>query len=160
DQNVQLSVGASKPLQAKIRIRIPSWAAKQMAVYVNGKKTMTGNPGTYVNLSREWKNGDVISFDLPMNFKATRYEGSEKNYNDGQHYVLEYGPVMMAALNVSNPQKEIRIRANADKLVKSMKSMPGKPLCFSVEGNKDLQYRPYFELQDELFSCYPLISEK
>ena len=160
DPKVQLSVGASKPLQAKIRIRIPSWAARQMAVFVNGKKTITGNPGTYVNLSREWKNGDVISFDLPMNFKATRYEGSEKNYNDGQHYVLEYGPVMMAALNIGNPQKEISIRANAEKLVKSMKSIPGKPLCFSIEGNKDLQYRPYFELQDELFSCYPLISEK
>jgi DUF1680 family protein len=83
-----------------------------MAVYVNGKKTMTGNPGTYVNLSREWKNGDVISFDLPMNFKATRYEGSEKNYNDGQHYVLEYGPVVMAALNVGKLQREISIHTN------------------------------------------------
>lgn len=95
-----------------------------------------------------------------MNFKATRYEGSEKNYNDGQHYVLEYGPVIMAALNIGNPQREISIHANAEKLAKNMKSIPGKPICFSVEGNKDIQYRPYFGLQAELFSCYPLISEK
>jgi hypothetical protein len=67
---------------------------------------------------------------------------------------------MMAALNVGNPQKEIGIHANAEKLVNRIKAIPGKPLCFSIEGNKDLQYRPYFELQDELFSCYPLISEK
>jgi hypothetical protein len=56
--------------------------------------------------------------------------------------------------------EEHRIHSNAEKLVKNMKSIPGKPICFSVEGNKDIQYRPYFELQDELFSCYPLISEK
>jgi len=108
-------------------------------------RVQVGNPGTYVNFSREWKNGDVISFDLPMNFKATRYEGSEKNYNDGQHYVLEYGPVMMAALNVGNPQKAIGIHANAKKLVNRMKAIPGKPLCFSIEGNNDLQFRLYFE---------------
>ena len=35
-------------------------------------RVQVGNPGTYVNLTREWKNGDVISFDLPMDFKATR----------------------------------------------------------------------------------------
>jgi hypothetical protein len=50
--------------------------------------------------------------EIPLNFKATRYEGSEKNYNDGQHYVLEYGPVVMAALNVGKLQREISIHTN------------------------------------------------
>ena len=95
-----------------------------------------------------------------MNFKATRYEGSEKNYNDGQHYVLEYGPIKMAAVNASDAQKEVSINTKPEKLIQSIKSIQGKPLCFSIEGNKDLQFNPYFELQDELFSCYPLVSEK
>lgn len=95
-----------------------------------------------------------------MNFKATRYEGSEKNYNDGQHYVLEYGPILLAAANANNPQKEVSINTKPEKLIQSIKSIPGKPLCFSIEGNKVLLFSAYFELQDELFRCYPLVSEK
>jgi len=38
ESGVQLAVGTSKPLKAKIRIRIPSWATKEMTVSVNGKK--------------------------------------------------------------------------------------------------------------------------
>ncbi len=33
---VSLQVSATKPLPAKIRIRVPAWAAKDMPIYVNG----------------------------------------------------------------------------------------------------------------------------
>ena len=158
EPGVQLAVSTSKPLKAKIRIRIPSWAAKEMTVFVNGKKAMTGKPGNYVTLSQEWKNGDIISFDLPMNFKATRYEGAEEKYNDGQHYALEYGPLLMAAFKLKDPKTEIKINSKSEKLIKNIKAVPGKLLHFTINGNEDIQYRPYFEIQDEPFTCYPAIT--
>jgi len=154
---VKLEVGTGKPIQAKIRIRIPSWAAQTMPVFVNGKKILNGKPATYATLSREWKNGDVISFELPMSLRTSRYEGVEAKYNDGQHYALEYGPILMAAFNSNDPKKEIKINAKPEKLIKSITTLPGKPLQFEINGNEDIHYRPYFEIQDEPFTCYPAI---
>jgi len=158
DPKVRLEVSTKKTLQARIRIRIPLWAAKEMAVFVNGKKSITGKPGTYVTLSKEWKNGDVISFELPMSFKTTLYEGAEEKYNDGHHYVLEYGPILMAAFKLNSPQKEIKITVKPEKLIKSIKALTGKPLHFIIDGNEDIQYGPYFEIQDQPFTCYPSIA--
>ncbi len=160
DPQVKLAVATIRPLQAKIRIRISSWASKDMPVLINGKKAVTGKPGTYVTLLREWKNGDIISFDVPMSFRTTLYRGSEEKYNDGQHYALEYGPFLMAAVKSSNSQNEIRINTKPEQLIKSIKSIPGNPLCFTIKNNEDIEYRPYFEIQDEPFTCYPAISDK
>jgi DUF1680 family protein len=146
-------------MEAKIRIRIPSWASKEMAVLVNGKKAITGTPGTYATLLRAWKNGDIISFELPFGFRTTRYEGSEEKFNDGQHYALEYGPILMAAVRLSRPQNEIRITAKPEKLYENIALIPGKPLCFTIKSNENIQYKPYFEIQEETFSCFPAISD-
>jgi len=147
-------------VEAKIRIRIPSWASKEMQVLVNGKRDVRGTPGTYATLLRTWKNGDVISFELPMGFRITRYEGLEDKYNDGQHYALEYGPLLMAAVKSTDLQTEIMIHAKAEKLIRNLESVSGKPLCFTINGNEDVQYKPYFEIGDEPFTCYPAISDK
>ena len=160
ERSVQLTVSTNTPVEAKIRIRIPSWSAKVMDILINGKKAITGTPGTYVTLARAWKNGDIISFELTMGLRTTRYQGSEEKYNDGQHYALEYGPFLMAAVKTGNPQNEIRIHAKAEKLIKSLESVSGKSLFFTINGNEDMQYKPYFEIGDEAFTCYPAISDK
>ena len=51
DQKFRLLVDVDKPSKSSIRIRIPSWAANEMTINVNGKKVISGNPGTYVSLS-------------------------------------------------------------------------------------------------------------
>jgi DUF1680 family protein len=40
--DVQLKISASKPVQAKIRIRIPSWAAHPMEIIVNNDAAVVG----------------------------------------------------------------------------------------------------------------------
>jgi DUF1680 family protein len=160
EPSVQLTVSTNKSMEAKIRIRIPSWAAKEMPVLVNGKRTINGTPGTYVTLLRPWKNGDIISFELPMGFRTTRYGGAEEKYNDGHHYAVEYGPLLMAAVKSTDPQNEIMIHAKAEKLIENLKSVSGEPLCFTINGNEDIQYKPYFEIGDEPFTSYPAISDK
>ena len=157
---VKLTIATHKVLPAKIRIRIPTWAKKNMPIFINGKKALTGLPGTYMVISREWKNGDIISFELPMGFSTSLYNGVEQPYNDGKHYALEYGPILMAAINVNGQKEGINIKSTNEKLINSIKPIPGMPLSFSIEGNSAIQYRPYFEIKDEYFSCYPLLSDK
>jgi uncharacterized protein len=154
DQKVQINVNVDKPVESRIRIRIPSWAAQKMSVMVNGNKIVTGNPGTYVTLDRQWKNEDVISFMLPMKFRMTRYEGAE---NDSSHerYALEYGPILMAYVSMKGQKENLMLSTKPEELIKSLKTVAGKPLHFTVKGNTDFEYMPYLEVQDESFTCYP-----
>ncbi len=153
DNKVELTVNTDNPNEAKIRIRIPSWAAKKMAIKVNGKTIINGNSGTYITLSRQWKNGDVISFKLPATFRTTQYEGEEKEYIG--RFALEYGPILMAYVNTKGEKENLTLKSDRDKLLKNMKPVPGKPLHFSVAGITGFEFMPYFEVQDEPFTCFP-----
>jgi uncharacterized protein len=154
DQKVQLTVNTDQLLNSKIRIRVPSWAAHDMSVTVNGKKIAIGKPGTYITLSRKWKNEDVISFTLPMQFRMTKYNGEEQDPRH-ERYALEYGPILMAYVSMKGQKESLMLQTSPDKLIKSLKTIAGKPLHFTVNGNTDFEYMPYLEIQDESFTCFP-----
>ena len=154
DQRVQLIVNVDEPFESGIRIRIPSWAAHEMSVMVNGKKYISGKPGTYITLLRQWKNGDTISFTLPMAFRMTRYTGEEHDPGH-ERYALEYGPVLMAYVSMKGQKENLMLPVSPEKLIKSLKTVAGKPLHFTVNGNNDFEYMPYLEVQDEPFTCFP-----
>jgi DUF1680 family protein len=154
DQQVKLEVNVDKPMNSSIRIRIPSWAAQKVPILVNGSKLASGNPGSYVMLDRLWKNGDVISFNLPMSFKMSRYEGAERD-SVHERYALEYGPILMAYVGMKGQKENLMLPTNPEKLIKSLKPVAGKPLHFMISGNNDFQYMPYFEVQEEYFTCFP-----
>jgi uncharacterized protein len=155
DSKVELLVDADKPSEYVIRIRIPSWAAHDITVNVNGKKVISGRPGSYVTISRQWKNTDRISFNVPMKFTLNKYTG-EENEAGYDRYALEYGPLLMAYVNLKNQDEKIVLPVISEKLVKNLKPVEGKPLHFTVGEKNDFEYMPYFEVQEETFSCYPL----
>ena len=152
--DVEMVVGSKQSLKSKVNIRVPSWASTDMAVKVNGNEYAKGKPGTYLLIDREWKNGDVISFTLPMDFKVTKYTGMEKGFEDG-HYAIEYGPVLLAMVGVKAKKDNIGVKATAETIKSMLKPVDGKPLHFAVEGNTEFEYWPYFEVQEEPFSCFP-----
>jgi len=51
--------------------------------------------------------------------------------------------------------ENIMLTINPDKLIKSLKTVDGKPLHFIVNGNANFEYMPYLEVQDEPFTCFP-----
>ena len=154
DNKVQLKVTSDKPIDSKIRIRIPSWSAHEMAVMINGKKAVSGKPGSYVTISRQWKKDDAISFTLPMDYKLTKYTGEEV---DPKHdrFALEYGPILMAYVSMKGGKDNLSLPVSSERLVKSLKAVTGKPLHFTVNGNTDFEYMPYMEIKEEPFTCYP-----
>ena len=154
DSKIEIVVGNEQPIQNKIRIRVPSWASKNISVTVNGSDVGSGKPGTYFVINREWKNGDVISFTIPMDFRITKYTGLEKGFEEN-HYAIEYGPILMAMVGVKAKKFDIGVKASPENIEKMLKPVPGKPLHFSIEGNSEFEYWPYFEVQEEPFSCFP-----
>ena len=158
DPKVRIEVKTGKPVQAKIRIRIPSWATTRMSVLVNNREAAGGEPGSYVTLDRKWNNSDVIAFTLPMGLRATCYRGAQSGFNDGNHYAVEYGPILMALVGKAPGRNTLN--ADPKQLSQALRAIPGQPLHFEVIGNPTLKYQPYLEVQEEEFTCFPLLKKE
>lgn len=158
-----------------IGIRIPSWVKNNVAVRVNGKHITYGVPGTYVKIDRIWMNGDEVNFTLPMDFNLVKYKGFDEvaGYD---RYVLNYGPILMALVGpLGNQYKETdvviqkdnwdisieeqfvpRINMKPENLAQSLIPVVNSPLHFKIAGSPSYKYVPYWQLENEIFTCYPI----
>jgi DUF1680 family protein len=155
--DVELRIAASRPVRARIRVRVPAWAARDVAIHVSGAASVTGRAGSYVTLDRSWRTGDAISFTLPMDFRVNRYTGMEAA---GQaQYALEYGPILMALAGEVDEQGGATVRAAAADLPKLLRPKAGQPLHFAIDGDARYEYLPYWQVvADQLFTCYPALA--
>jgi hypothetical protein len=151
---VDIRLTTAAPLDMKLRIRTPSWATSEMNILINGKKSASGKPGTYVSLSRKWKNGDRIQFTLPMGLKSSAYSGLDK-IAGANRYALEYGPILLALTGKKEaPHKLTGIQNLAGSLIPDA----SRPLYFSVASNSDYLYVPYWQLEaNQNFTVFPVV---
>jgi len=84
-----------------------------------------------------------------QNYKIN-WQGFEEN-----HFGIENGPILLALINNKGNNTDFDLKASPEKIQKLLKLVTGKPLHFSIEGNNEYEYVPYFEVQDEAFSCFP-----
>jgi DUF1680 family protein len=69
---VRLTVGPEKPATFTLRLRIPAWATKA-GVSVNGQPARgAARAGTFFELRREWKPGDEVRLEMPMNWRLVK----------------------------------------------------------------------------------------
>ena len=153
---VSLRVSAAQPFPAKIRIRVPAWAAKEMPIYVNGSLAATGNPGTYAVIERTWSDKDAISFTLPIAFQLTRYAGADQT-EGAPRYGLEYGPILMAVIGSPNTVLQVKGGKYAEDLLGQINAKPGEPLRFQIEHNPDVELMPYWQVDQQTFTCLPVV---
>jgi DUF1680 family protein len=155
--DVQLRLAAAQPSPAKIRVRVPNWAAQEMPIQINGSLAAGGKPGTYVTLDRTWSEGDTIGFRLPMEFKLTRYAGVDQIAGH-ERFALEYGPVLLALVGSSDARLVVRDGERHEDLLKQLKPKSGQPLHFTLEGDPTHEYIPYWEVPYKAaFTCYPIV---
>jgi len=72
-----------------MKLRYPSWSGKAV-VKVNGKKVPVGKAGSYITISRDWKDGDRVEATFPMSVHA------ETAHGDSSRVALLCGPVVLA----------------------------------------------------------------
>jgi uncharacterized protein len=156
DSEVALQFSVARPAQAKIRVRVPSWATRDMDIHVNGSPAAKGTPGCFVALDRTWSDGDVIQFRLPIALYAERYTGLDQIPGHAR-FAVSYGPILLAA--VGAPEVRLRlddVKEPAD-LEKRLKPKSGQPLHFIVENNPGIELMPYWLVDREPFNCFPAI---
>lgn len=87
----ELVLKLNKKQTFSLNIRYPKWA-ENIKILVNGKaEVVKANPSEYINLNRNWKNGDKIVVQFTMNTKL-------EYLPDGSNWAaFVRGPIVLAA---------------------------------------------------------------
>jgi DUF1680 family protein len=136
-------------------------------------------------LDRTWRNGDTVTFTLPIGFRAVRYERADRIPGHARYAIL-YGPVLMAAVAPLQDKNRVELpdfvfldaNKKADENgVKQLKKWtylvriahdpaapkewltpkPGQPLTFAVAGQAEPYLKSYWQVDSESFTCYPVV---
>ena len=66
DEVVEFKFSAAKTVSFPFLLRVPNWC-QSAQVRINGEKVeVQATPSSWLVLERNWKNGDVVRFELPM----------------------------------------------------------------------------------------------
>jgi DUF1680 family protein len=76
----ELSFDLARPENFTVYLRIPAWADAKTRVSINGKRTETEVvPGKFLALSRSWKAGDRVEFEIGMPLRLEAIDPQNPN---------------------------------------------------------------------------------
>ena len=101
DGSVKLQFIAAPSESFPIALRIPEWASHS-EIRVNGQRENGVKTGTFHTISRQWKAGDVVEAEFPMEIRAARW------FNNS--VALERGPLVFS-LKIGTDWQKIRDNA-------------------------------------------------
>ena len=81
--------------QADIVLRVPDWCADKPSIKINSAETEVKAEEGFIRLSREWQDGDVIEYTIPMTVRAFSLKDNENAV------AFKYGPWVLSA-NLGN----------------------------------------------------------
>ncbi len=104
--NVKITVDKCKKNAFDIMLRIPGWA-KGSKILVNGNDAgIKVNNGKFAVINRQWKSGDVISLNMPMDVKFV--EGNTRIEETRNQVAVKRGPIVYCIETPDLP-KDVRI---------------------------------------------------
>ncbi len=134
EDNTQLTIKGKGKFD--LNIRVPQWATKGFYVKVNGKEEkVEAKPGTYLTLSRKWKDGDTIDIKMPFQFHLDPVMDQQNIAS------LFYGPILLVAQETEPRNEWRKVTLDAKDLGKTIKGDP-KALEFIIDG---VVYKPFYE---------------
>lgn len=72
EEQIKFRIALDKEVSFPLKLRIPSWCAAPV-LKVNGKIQKNVVSGSYYSINREWKNGDLVTLDVPMKIKVSNW---------------------------------------------------------------------------------------
>jgi uncharacterized protein len=119
-----------------VHVRVPGWATKGFFVKINGKEQkLPAKPGSYLKISRNWKDGDIIELKMPFTFHLDPVMDQQNIAS------LFYGPILLAAQEPEARKEWRKITLDAEDISKSIKGDP-KQLQFTID---DVVFKPFYE---------------
>jgi hypothetical protein len=166
-QSTVLTISVDRPTQMPIRLRVPEWI-ESSSVKLNGKPLeASASGGSYLVLNRQWKTGDKIEMQLPMQLRT------ESMPDDHKMLAVLYGPVVLAGdLGADGLNEQLIYGTNVPRLqragaidVPTLKDVSGdpsasikpagKPLTFQMAARqKEVTLIPINSLFDRRYTIY------
>ena len=166
-----LLVSVDKPVRIAMRLRIPEWVQSGGSVKINGKALEAfAAPGSYLTISRTWKNGDRVEMSLPMRLHI------ESMPDDSKVQAVLYGPVVLAGdLGNEGLTEASIVGPNAPRIERNPIAVPAfhaasadpaswikpadRPLTFRTTGQvKDVTLAPISSIFDRRYAVYWQVS--
>ncbi len=159
EQSVRLEFECEKPVKLTLQVRYPSWAAKGMAININGTRLeVTGRPGSFIPVERIWKSGDKVEVTIPFSLRL------ESMPDDSNRVAIMYGPLVMAgdlgplAGTMSKDSVNVPVLKTENRDPSTwMKPVEGKPNTFiSVNTGRprDVEFKPFYATYNRRYSVY------
>ena len=156
--SVRLSFRCDRPVRVRLALRCPYWATEGMVISVNGKPSpLTGQPGSYAVLDRQWKTGDRIELRLPMVLRV------ETLPDNPRRVAFLKGPILLAGDlgPPDDPAAQVPdyapVLVTGDRPVQEWLKSTAKPLEFRLAGvgqPRDVSLKPFYSLHDRRYSVY------
>ena len=158
EQGTTLRIKSAEPQIRTIRIRIPGWVADGGSVSVNGQKLEAfGQPGSYLAVTRTWRDGDKIEVSLPMSL------WSEPLLGDEMLKAQMYGPMVLAGVMGEGPKDGPMKIGGYDTVAKGLPKPDPAPKAgaVSVASATGLEFKvgatdtkPLYRIADEKYAVY------
>jgi len=171
EEAVRLTVRSEKQATFTLRLRYPGWARRGLAVTVNGEPfAHDAKPGSFVSVSRVWKDGDRVELTVPMSLRL------QPMPDNPTRAAICYGPVVLAGelgregivppmpyairqsdfFKVRRPEMPVLL-AGARPVEEWVEAVPGHPLTFRTKGvgqPHDMMLVAFFKLPPQRYSLY------
>ncbi|MBD1431251.1 glycoside hydrolase family 127 protein [Sphingobacterium sp. DN00404] len=119
-----------------LHVRVPNWATKGFFVTINGKaQKLDSKPGSYLKISRAWKDDDVVELKMPFQFHLDPVMDQQNVAS------LFYGPILLAAQETEARKEWRKVTLDANDIGKTIKGDP-QQLQFSID---DIVFKPFYD---------------
>lgn len=160
----------ARPTSIAMKLRHPGWSPSA-EVRVNGDVVARSDqPGSYIEIDREWHDGDVIDLGLQMTLGAAPLPASPDTF------ALTYGPLVLAAAlgnegiapgsdivvnerkygdYLNAPFDAAVIEGTTEAIAGSIQPT-AKPLLFNGAdaGGAPINFKPYYQIAHERYATY------
>ncbi len=160
DGDIRLVLALAEPSTRTVCLRIPAWAAGAR-VSINGVSQPTPAAGAWLELTREWRDGDMVALLLPMapqlhhQVSQNTQESLAPDGSPVAQQVMRYdyvavtrGPLVYATGLIDGFKREETLRLPAGEVLEMALAPPGAlgPVIRMKLGYRpDLIFQPYFE---------------
>lgn len=142
DGRITLAVDPIRAGRFDLLLRIPAWAGPATRIAINGKPfTGPARPGTFAEVSRQWRSGDVVTIDFDMTPRLESLDAAHP-----QVAALVIGPMVLLPVGGSTAKPD---RAS---WLAAQRRGPSEWAVRSPGG--DLILKPFMAIQDETYRLY------
>ncbi len=103
DGLVRLTLHSGAPHKFAVKLRIPGWSQNAVLAVNDQPWSAPARAGDYASIQRTWRDGDVITLQIPLTPRLLVGE----HYENWNRLALTYGPLVLAADDRLNPAAKV-----------------------------------------------------